>query len=598
MSSDVTVKQSDGRIDVDLVATQFHALDNDAHHEALLEAIRERDVYRKLVDELRQQVTKLENGLLGPKSHRFKGENNGQLSLQLLSDLLGRQLDEDADAKQLAAELARQAEEDAEAHACDSDDGDGENGDDEGGSDAVHRRKRKRTGLKTARADLPKITIEIVPDEVKRLGSDSFVLIGEDTATTIERRVSSLVEVTVVRKKFRAKTDEAIEAVRQERADRGATPEHDPLSWIVTAPPPELPIERGLAGPSLLANVAVRRFDDHLPYYRLENIYEREGMRFGRSTLYGWMDELRMLFAPLVAAMLDDAKTAPYVCTDATGVLVLAKEKCSRGHFWVLVAPERHVIFAFSHKHNSAAVDELLGDYRGLVVADAHSVYDHLFADDKATEIACWGHARAYFFKTVGSEPEIANEFLANLRIMFLLERKFAKKSRKRRERLRETKIALLVDRHFELCRKYDDYALDGTPLRAAITYSLNQEEALRRFLRDGRLPATNNISERQLRREATGRKNWLFVASNDGAAVNTTFTTLIASCHLHDIEPEGYLRDVMCLLPAWSKRRVLELAPCNWKRTRQQPETQQRLEGHLFRNTILELDKVHPTPV
>jgi len=103
-----------------------------------------------------------------------------------------------------------------------------------------------------------------------------------------------------------------------------------------------------------------------------------------------------------------------------------------------------------------------------------------------------------------------------------------------------------------------------------------------------------NNISERHLRRPASGRKRWLFVASNDGAEVNMLCTTLIASCHLHEIEPEAYLRDLLCLLPGWPKSRVLELAPCNWKQTLEQPETQQRLAAHVMRRTILEFDKIH----
>lgn len=371
-------------------------------------------------------------------------------------------------------------------------------------------------------------------------------------------------------------------------------PEEEPQSWITIAPAPELPLPRVMAGPGLLANVATRRFDDVLPYNRLENVYEREGMRLGRSTMYGWLDSLRELFEPLIKAMLIDARGAPYLCIDATGVLIQAPEKCARGHFWVLVVPGRHVIFAFSKVHDSDAVDKLLDGYQGYIVADAHAVYDHLYGDTGATEVACWGHARAYFFKTLGTEPEIAREFIGNLRVMFLLERKFADKPRKQRERMRKSKVKVLVDRHFDLCRKYEDVALDGTPLHAAIRYSLNQEDALRRFLDDGRLPATNNISERQLRKQATGRKAWLFLGSKDGAAVNTTFSTLIASCHLHDIEPEAYLREVMCLLSEWPKHRILELAPCNWKQTRQQPETQQLLNDNFWLSIMRDIDRFH----
>jgi transposase len=87
------------------------------------------------------------------------------------------------------------------------------------------------------------------------------------------------------------------------------------------------------------------------------------------------------LCRPLVEAMFLDALSAPYLCTDATGVLVLDKDRCRHGHFWVLVVPDRHVLYRYSPKHNKAAVDALLGGYQGYLVADAHTVYDHLFAD-------------------------------------------------------------------------------------------------------------------------------------------------------------------------------------------------------------------------
>src|SRR5262249_31968759 len=102
----------------------------------------------------------------------------------------------------------------------------------------------------------------------------------------------------------------------------------------------------------------------------------------------------------------------------------------------------------------------------------------------------------------------------------------------------------------------------DETPLAKAIGYARNQRAALRRFLDRGRLPLHNNASELQRRREVIGRRNWLFVGSDEAAAVNTIFVSLLASCGLHRIEPRAYLRDLFCMLPGWSQRRVLELAP------------------------------------
>ena len=110
------------------------------------------------------------------------------------------------------------------------------------------------------------------------------------------------------------------------------------------------------------------------------------------------------------------------------------------------------------------------------------------------------------------------------------------------------------------------------------------QRTALCRFLTDGRLPIHNNPSENALRREAIGRKNWLFLGSDDGGTVNATFVTLLASCQLHGLEPLGYLRDLLCLLPSWPLQRVLELAPANWRRTLENPDVRTELEANIYR--------------
>jgi transposase len=129
---------------------------------------------------------------------------------------------------------------------------------------------------------------------------------------------------------------------------------------------------------------------------------------------------------------------------------------------------------------------------------------------------------------------------------------------------------------------------LDESPLATAIGYARNQRIALRRFLDDGRLPLTNNISELNLRRQVLGRRNWLFVGGDDGALVNTVFVSLLASARLHDIEPLAYLRDLLCLIPSWPRHRLLELAPAYWKQTLEQRETQQKLVANVFRRVLL----------
>ncbi|MEW6268343.1 MAG: IS66 family transposase [Thermodesulfobacteriota bacterium] len=497
----------------------------------------EREHYHRLYLATLEQCRKLELGLLGQKAERL-AEPEAQLTMALLAELLGRPAQpEPAPPPQTVKE---------------------------------HTRK-KPTGRKPLPDHLPRVDLEVLPPEVERAGTDAFDRIGEDVSEVVEKRPASLVVVRVTRGKF----------VRKDR-ERLAETE------VLVADPLELPIERGLAGPGLLADSVVRRWQDHLPLHRLESIYAREGLALARSTMCGWHADLADLAKPLVAAMWQDGFTCPYLCTDATGVLVQAKDKCRGGHFWVVVAPERHVLYAYSPKHDSAAVDRLLAGYRGHLVADAHAVYDHLYKSGLVVEVGCWCHGRRYYWKALESDPGRARTALALIGELFRIERGIADSSLEERALVRQRDSRPVVDRFFAWCDAEAPLVLDDTPIAKAIGYAQNQRVALSRFLDDARLPLHNNASELALRRQVVGRRNWLFVGNDDAAEVNTTFVTLLASARLHEIEPWAYLRDVFCLLPSWPSRRILELAPACWKQTLEQEDTQQRLAANVFRRASL----------
>ncbi len=503
---------------------------------------RERDEYKKLVLLLQEANERLKRGLLGQKAERLPS-NDAQLSLAVLRLALG------ADADQADAPTASNEDE----------------------QQTIAEHTRRKPVRKPFSDDLPRVTIEVIPDEVKREGTEAFERIGEDSREVVERRPASSVVVRLVYPKF----------VRKDR-------EKDEATEVIVGERAELPIERGIAGPGLLAETVTRRWADHQPLNRLEGIYEREGLEISKSTMCDWHQQLSLLAEPLVEAMFCDAKSSPYLCVDATGVLVQAPERCRTGHFWVMVAPDKHVLFRFSSKHDSKAVDDLLKGYAGYLVADAHSVYDHLYKAGTVVEVSCWAHCRRYFYKAVESDPDRAKAALVKIGALFKIERAVADAPRKKKEAVREARSRPIVLDFFAWCEAERDLVLDESPLAKGIGYALNQRVGLSRFLDDGRLPLHNNISELNLRREVIGRRNWLFVGSEDGALANTTFVSLIASCRLHDIEPFAYLRDLFCLLPSWPRARVLELAPAYWLRTLEQDEAQQKLAANVFRRVSL----------
>lgn len=501
----------------------------------------EREQYRKLYVDTLALCRKLEQGIVGQKREKLSA-GDAQITMGLLGMLLGG-----GDAGPVPAQT-----EEVQAHS-----------------------RKKPTGRKPLPADLPRVDLEVLPPEVQQEGLDAFERIGDDFSETVEWRRASTVVVRMHKPKF----------VRKGR-DRTET-------QVLQAEAPELPIPRGLAGPGLLAETVVWRWQDHLPLHRMERIFGRQGLPLARSTICGWHAELAVLVRPLLQAMWLDAFTAPYLCADATGVLVQDREKCRRGHFWVVAAPERHVLFAYTPKHDSAAVDELLAGYKGYLVVDAHAVFDHLFKSGDVVESGCWAHARRYWFKALLTDPDRARQALALIGALFRLERAHATAPPEHRLVMRQRDAKPIVDKFFAWCDAEADRVLDETPSAKALGYARNQRVALSRFLEDGRLPIHNNFSERELRREAVGRKNWLFLGTDEGGDVNAAFVSLLASCQLHGIEPSAYLRDLFCLLPSWPVNRVLDLAPASWQKTLQDQDAQQRLAANVYRKVALgEIDE------
>jgi transposase len=248
----------------------------------------------------------------------------------------------------------------------------------------------------------------------------------------------------------------------------------------------------------------------------------------------------------------------------------------------------RHVLYGYTPTHDGDAVDALVGGYRGVLLADAHSVYEHLYEDGTILKAGCWCHARRYYCKALDSDAGRARHALALIQKLFKLERDWKSCSPEERLRLRQVQSAPILETFFAWCDEEALKVLDATPISKAIGYSRNQREALSLFLTDGRIPIHNNFSENALRREALGRKNWMFLGNDNGGDVNATPVTLLASCRMHSLEPRDYLRDLLCLLPRWSTHRLLELAPLNWAATLARDDVQQQLADNIFRQVSL----------
>jgi transposase len=377
-------------------------------------------------------------------------------------------------------------------------------------------------------------------------------------------------------------------------APMSALRDSDRCGPIVTAPmPPQiLPGSYGL--PSLFAHIATDKFCDGLPLNRQEERFARLGAIIHRSTMARWLEELGSIVGTtIVEAMRKEAlATAFCIATDATGVRVQPtpredkkRQPCRRAHFFVLIADADHVFFEYTPIENSEVVSELFRGFSGFVQADAKSVFNVLYRppdereriDDDPPDLAvrhevgCWSHGRRGAWEAaVATQDVVAREMLARIMRMFQLERLWNERTPDERKALRDQHLRVHVVSFFEfVADQFERAKHQRGLLRSALGYCVRQKDALMRFLDDGRLEMTNNRSERQLRRVATGRNAWLFVGSDDHGQAAGNLMTLIASARLHKLDPEAYLRDIFRVLPCWPSERYLELAPRYWLQTR-----------------------------
>jgi len=420
-------------------------------------------------------------------------------------------------------------------------------------------------------ADLDEKHLEIEDPEIEKLVAEGRAkVIGFEESYRIGHKRGGMVKVVVKRKKY---------LVLDDQGD----------SKVKTAARPKEALKRSMAAPSMLAKVAVDKYCDGLPLFRIEDRMARAGFPIDRGTMSRWMEDIGATFGATVvaAARRDMMQSAFCIATDATGVAVQPepspdkkRQPCRKGHYFVLVADRDHIFFEYTPRETSQVVSEMFRDYSGYIQADAKSVYDILFRppakpppegdDTVRKEVGCWSHARRKFWEATWEKSVTGREGLARIGRIFEVDEQFKGKRPAQIRRLRNMHLrphieALIAwaDEQYELVKDKR-----GT-LRTAVGYVHRQKSALTAVLEDGRLLLDNNRSERALRRIAIGRKAWLFVGSDDHAHAAGHLFSLIASARLHGLHPEDYLRDVLRVLPNWPRERYLELAPKYWAATR-----------------------------
>ena len=255
------------------------------------------------------------------------------------------------------------------------------------------------------------------------------------------------------------------------------------------------------------------------------------------------MKAVAYLFRPLYELQRQRVVQSSVMWTDDTHVTVLGGAEGSfKGYFWTYIGDKQHPysVYDFTANRSRDGPASFLEGYSGYLQADAYTGYDAMFSNlaSDVIEVACWAHARSRFFDAVRSYPREAHQVLEWIRQLYDIEDRAHDLSVDARRELRASESLPVLDKIEAYLTSLAPHALPKSTLGKAVTYARNQWEALRRYTEDGRLTIDNNVSERTLRHQAIGRKNWLFLGSEASGPRAAVLYTILAGAKRHRIEP------------------------------------------------------------
>ena len=308
-----------------------------------------------------------------------------------------------------------------------------------------------------------------------------------------------------------------------------------------TAAKPEMAIDKGMAGPGLLAFIATSKFADYLPLYRLEDIFERQEFEISRATLSVWCGDMADLAEPLWELMAERVRASHVVATDDTIIPMLGKGRTVHARMWVYVGDDDYPynVFDFTLNRGRDGPKYFLKEYREVLLADAYGGYYGVVAGNQITRAGCWAHMRRKLIDAEKTAPEIAQETVEMVRSLYAIEKQAKDISVAERLELRQEQSAPVLAVLRVTLVGWKEQLLPTHPMAEAINYALNQWTELNVFCSDGAVPIDNNMSEREMKRVVLNRKNSLFVGNPRGGKTAAILASLTSTCRRHEVDSQ-----------------------------------------------------------
>jgi len=489
----------------------------------------------KILD-LEKQVAYLKRRIWGKSSERFINENPQQRRIDFEGiDLLPEEKEQAEAAK---AEIEAFREKRLKEHA---------------------KRKPVRKPLPE---DLPRVEEHLYPEEISD-NMDAWTELEPEITEVLEYEPGKCCVRKIIRHKYVLKNKQSLEPAKES-------------SPIVTAllPTKYQPIARSYAGATLLAELMINKYVNHLPFYRQIQMMKQMGINLPPPTVNDWFKDTADLLRPLYYRLKELVLATDYIQVDETTVPVInnEKHKTVNGYMWVVRSVmDKQLFFHYDHGSRAQRVAlSLLKDFRGALQTDGYSVYQMYEYKNGVLPLGCWAHSRRKFNESLKSDKSRAEYALQQIGLLYEVEREADDKnlSYEERAKLRESHAyPIMVAFEKWLVNEYGK-VLPKSPIGKAIKYCYDIYHRLSRYHLDGRYHIDNNLCENSLRGLALGRKNYLFCGNHDAADDAAVIYSLLGCCKAADVNFRDWMVYVLSHIHDYDQDYTLDLAellPLNW---------------------------------